>query len=374
MILLRWQKKKKKNGKSMEMMPNKSFIHPISVKTFLKYTKYNGDINFARYDIKDDEFEIINKINCPLFMRWGNVNEMIKQNAKDLVEFMDKKIINELKDIDYIDGADHGYHGKEEVLANNIKVFLTKICYRLMKKETENKMKKNLAKVTIIIGVVFLLGIIIYLFLPMIKMLATYNGRLAFRDAVQGLGIKGTMLIFLLEFSKMLFVIIPGEPLEIFFGMCFGSIKGTIYLLVLSFISSYFIYTLVNKYQHKILLFFFSEEKVKKIENNKLLKDPDKIENILTWLFLVPGTPKDFIIYIGALLPIPKWKFIMIVTIYRIPSFITSTIAGSGITKSNWMAVIMPYVVLIITSIIIQKIRTINKDAKEIDKVISDIK
>lgn len=235
-------------------------------------------------------------------------------------------------------------------------------------------MKKKLAKITIIIGVIFLISIIIYLFFPTIKMLSTYQGRLEFRNAVQALGFKGLILIFLLELSKMLFVIIPGEPLEIFFGMCFGSIKGTIYLLILSFISSYLIYTLVNKYQHKILLFFFSEQKVNKIENNKFLKDPDKIENILTWLFLIPGTPKDFIIYIGALLPIPKWKFIMIVSIYRIPSFITSTIAGSGITKSDWKAVVMPYIVLIIASIIIQNVRNRNKDAKEIDKVISDIK
>lgn len=205
-------------------------------------------------------------------------------------------------------------------------------------------------------------------------MLSTYEGRLTFRDSVQSLGMKGTILIFLLELSKMLFVIIPGEPLEIFFGMCFGSIKGTIYLLILSFISSYIIYTLVNKYQHKILSFLFSDEKVKKIEKNKLLNNPKKIETIITWLFLIPGTPKDFIIYIGALLPIPKWKFIMIVTLYRIPSFITSTIAGSGITKSNWKAVVMPYIVLIITSIIIQKIRKHSNDVEEIEGVISDIK
>ena len=117
---------KEKNGQIMDMMPPKSFIHPISVKNFLKYTKYNQDIDFARFDIKEDEFEVLNKIKCPLFMRWGNVNELIKQDAKDLVEFMNEKIHNESKDIGYIDGADHGYHGKDEILANQIKVFLKK--------------------------------------------------------------------------------------------------------------------------------------------------------------------------------------------------------------------------------------------------------
>ena len=123
---IKFAEEKEQNGQVMEMMPTKSFIHPISVKNFLKYTKYNQDIDFARFDIKEDEFEVLNKIQCPLFMRWGNVNELIKQDASDLVEFMNEKVRNESKDIGYIDGADHGYHGKEEILANQIKMFLVR--------------------------------------------------------------------------------------------------------------------------------------------------------------------------------------------------------------------------------------------------------
>jgi alpha/beta superfamily hydrolase len=60
-------------------------------------------------------------------MRWGNVNELIKKDAKDLVEFMNKKITNPNKNILYIDGADHSYHGKNEQLAEEIKKFLGEI-------------------------------------------------------------------------------------------------------------------------------------------------------------------------------------------------------------------------------------------------------
>ena len=105
-------------------MPFKSFIHPISVKSFLQYTKHNEAFDFARYGNSDDEFEVLNKIECPIFMRWGNVNELIKQDASDLATFMNKKINNAYKNIGYIDGADHSYHGKEEQLAEEIKKFL----------------------------------------------------------------------------------------------------------------------------------------------------------------------------------------------------------------------------------------------------------
>ena len=118
---------KAKKGEIMDLMPFKCFIHPISVKSFLQYTKHNESFDFARYSKTDDKFEILNNIQCPIFMRWGNVNELIKQDAKDLAEFMKQKITNSNKNISYIDGADHSYHGKFEQLAEEIKQFLGEI-------------------------------------------------------------------------------------------------------------------------------------------------------------------------------------------------------------------------------------------------------
>ena len=59
-------------------------------------------------------------------MRWGNDNEMIIQKADELVTIVSNIITNENKDINYIEGADHGYHGKEEILADEILNFINK--------------------------------------------------------------------------------------------------------------------------------------------------------------------------------------------------------------------------------------------------------
>ena len=124
---LNYATKKEENGEVLDIMPNKSFIHPVSVRTYLKYAKYNENIDFAKYHDKADEFEVLNNINVPLFMRWGDTNEMIEQPAEILVNLMNQKIKNKNKDISYIAGADHGYHGKELELANQIVNFLRKI-------------------------------------------------------------------------------------------------------------------------------------------------------------------------------------------------------------------------------------------------------
>lgn len=119
--------KMEKDGKTLTLMPEEAFIHPISVKTYLKYTKYNNDIDFAQYNKKDYKFEVINKIKIPIFMRWGNNKELVNMKTETLVELMNNVIKNKNKDISYIDGADHTYSDKEYSLAQEIVNFIKKM-------------------------------------------------------------------------------------------------------------------------------------------------------------------------------------------------------------------------------------------------------
>lgn len=120
---LEYAEEKEKENKKYELMPTESFIHPISVKTFLRYIRDNKEIDFASYG-NDKKLEKLNNIKVPLFMRWGTDNEMILQPANVLTEMLNKIIVNENKDISYIEGANHGYEGKEEMLANQIIEFI----------------------------------------------------------------------------------------------------------------------------------------------------------------------------------------------------------------------------------------------------------
>lgn len=120
---LNYAEKLEHENKIYEMMPRESFIHPISVKSFLRYARDNKDIDFANYG-KDNELEKLNNIQVQLFMRWGNDNEMIIQQADELSTMVNNIITNENKNIDYIDGANHSYTGKEKELAEQIVEFV----------------------------------------------------------------------------------------------------------------------------------------------------------------------------------------------------------------------------------------------------------
>ena len=123
--MLNYAIEKEKEGKQEELMPNESFIHPLSVRTYLRYFRDNEKIDFARYSDADYTYTELNNIDTPLFMRWGTVFEMIEQPASELAKLVNSKILNQKKDISYITGANHGYTDKEQEVAEQMLKFIT---------------------------------------------------------------------------------------------------------------------------------------------------------------------------------------------------------------------------------------------------------
>lgn len=206
---------------------------------------------------------------------------------------------------------------------------------------------KNFKKIITIIIIVFLVGLTIYLF-PVMENLSTIEGQQEFKQMVSNSGIVGFLALFGLQLAQIFLIIIPGEPLEILAGMCYGSVGGTIFIMVSACIISTIIFLLVRKYGKKFVYEFCDKEKIDKIENSKLFQNPQKIEFILLILFLIPGTPKDLLVYISGLLPIKPLKFILISTFARFPSVISSTLVGANIVGGNWKIGVILYVAIVL--------------------------
>lgn len=231
----------------------------------------------------------------------------------------------------------------------------------------KNKVIKTLL---FIIAMLLILGIVIYLF-PFLINLSTYEGQVAFKNEIDHLGIFGIGVLFLLQLLQILLIVLPGEPLELLAGICYGPIWGTLFTLISVFITTSLIYFLIGKLGKKYLYNTFSKEKIEKIENSKLFKDPKKAEVLMCILFFIPGTPKDLLTYIGFLLPIPPMKFILIATFFRFPSIISSTIAGSGLSNGKLSILIISYAITFIaTAVIIFFINKKDKDTTEAMKIL----
>ena len=215
--------------------------------------------------------------------------------------------------------------------------------------------------ILMILVVIIFIGVIIYLF-PVMKDLSTKEGQIAFRDKVESSGFWGMLSLFGLQVANIFLIVVPGEPIEIIAGMCYGAFWGTIFVMVSACIITIGIFFLVRKLGRKFVYDFCSKERIEKIENSKLFKNPKKIEMIMLILFLIPGTPKDLLVYLGGLLPIHPLKFILISTFARFPSVISSTLAGANIAFGNWHISLLIYLIFFaITGIIIYFVRKFDK-------------
>ena len=117
---INWAEKKEEQGELSQLMPREAFIHPMCVKTYLRYMRDYEPINI-------DDYNIVKRADKPVFMRWGTVNEAILYKPQELVEKVSNNINGVKKDIGYIDGANHSYNGHEDELAEQIMNFIKSI-------------------------------------------------------------------------------------------------------------------------------------------------------------------------------------------------------------------------------------------------------
>lgn len=213
-----------------------------------------------------------------------------------------------------------------------------------MKSEKKSKTIKLIIFITVIL---ILIGFTIYLF-PIVKSLFSPEGREAFKVQIQESGVKGGLMLLGLELAQILMPVIPGEPIEILAGMCYGTLGGLIFITISVLVITTFIFFMVRKFGRDFLYTMISKEKIEKIENSKLFRNPKRIEYIMLILFFIPGTPKDLLTYIAGILPINPLRFILISTLARFPSTISSTLAGSTLVEGNWYVGIAMYIIIFV--------------------------
>jgi len=238
---------------------------------------------------------------------------------------------------------------------------------------TKKEILKVFKIILVIIVVAICVGMIIYL-VPLIKNISTVEGQAEFKEKVQNTGFLGMLSLFGLQVAQIFLVVIPGEPIEILVGMCYGSFWGTIFILVSAFIISTVIFLLVRRFGKKFVYSFYDKKKVKKIIDSKLFQDSKTAEKVLFLLFFVPGTPKDLLVYISGLLPISTKNFILISTFGRIPSVVTSTLAGANLIDGNWKMSIILYLGIVAIALIIIFIMNKFDKNKTAEKAINTIK
>lgn len=211
------------------------------------------------------------------------------------------------------------------------------------------KAKNKRKYFTIIIGIILsivILAICIRL-LPFIISLKNETNRIKFENYISSLGIKGVAVILLIQILQVFIAFIPGELVELLAGFLYGTWGGLAICLLGNLIASLLIFSLV-KFLAKNHLSKFQE----KLKQYSFLNNKKKIALYLFIIYLIPGLPKDIFTYLAPFLPINFWIFILVTSIARIPSIISSTYSSHSILNSNYTMAIIIFVIFTLLAIL----------------------
>lgn len=144
-------------------------------------------------------------------------------------------------------------------------------------------------------------------------------------------GLRELLMVILIA-AQIFLAFLPGEPLELAAGFLFGSLGGTLVCLVGSLLGTALVYLLVQRYGKRLAAVFFKQEQLN--EFSGVLKKRNSMKWIFL-LFLIPGTPKDIMTYAVSLSNIALGKWLLLTTVGRIPSIVTSTFLSGSLKEGN---------------------------------------
>lgn len=204
-----------------------------------------------------------------------------------------------------------------------------------------SKLSKEAKKRLLIVAAYIITTIAItLLLLPWIRQLSTNDGRIVMKQRVESYGAFAPMIYILLHVFHVIIAFVPGEPIELLGGVLFGTIPGTLYGLLGVIIGTAIVFLLVRKFGRPLVGYFVPEEKIK---NHRLFQDENKLEWAVFLLFFIPGTPKDLLTYLVPLTRINPTRYLLIATLARIPSILSSAYIGSSFGQGKYLVSLVAF-------------------------------
>jgi uncharacterized membrane protein YdjX (TVP38/TMEM64 family) len=213
-----------------------------------------------------------------------------------------------------------------------------------------NNIKNFLYKFKIIINILVAIIVFVTLIYTSIKFTPDFveivKNSEEFREFLLSYGNLGYFIFIFFQIIHIVIPAIPGEVVQIAGGYVYGVTTGTLLLYLGMIIGSIIAFYTSRIVGYSLVKVFVGKEKIIKFKN---ITNSKKSNLILFIIFLIPGIPKDIVIYVMGLTPIKSWRLILISTTARMPGVIGSAYIGANIMSKNYkVAITMGIISLIL--------------------------
>lgn len=169
-----------------------------------------------------------------------------------------------------------------------------------------------------------------------------------FRQWVDEQGVWGPLAFVGMVILQIIVAIIPGEPLEIAAGYAFGFWEGTALCILGMTIGGALVFALVRRFGRPAAEVFFSREK---LDSLRFLQHKRRVSLVLVLVFLLPGTPKDILSYAAGLTSVKFSHWLLITSLCRLPSVITSTMGGNALGRGELLTAVIVFAATLAVSL-----------------------
>lgn len=198
--------------------------------------------------------------------------------------------------------------------------------------ETKGLSKKT--KIAFIAVVLVVLAIVVYILWD--PMMAFLKDPTKVANQIKAMGWPGVIVFFFINATHVLLPILPAGPYSMAAGLVWGSWIGTAICLVSSTFFSTILYLWIKKANPSIARYILHHRRLARFQ--KYLES-GRVGKSMFLLFLIPGSPKDFLAWIGGLLEISLSEWLMINMVGRFPGVFLTAATVSGLKNGNYAAV-----------------------------------
>ncbi|MDN4604977.1 TVP38/TMEM64 family protein [Paenibacillus sp. F6_3S_P_1C] len=202
--------------------------------------------------------------------------------------------------------------------------------------------KKTMTNLMLGLLTVLSIGLLVYYAPALIKIMSSMDN---FRDYIHSTGHWGPIMFILFQILQIVVAPIPGEVVQVAGGYIYGTTIGSFYttigLILGSAIAFYFTRFIGRNFVSRLL-------QKKEYKWTSFIHDEKKFSAFLFIFFVIPGLPKDMLVFVAALTSMSSLRFFTILLVGRLPWIIASAAVGSTIHMQQYTIAIIISVIAVV--------------------------
>ena len=203
--------------------------------------------------------------------------------------------------------------------------------------DSEKKMRLNryiaILKLLVLFGIFIGLSIAITIFAPdFAKIFQDANKAKEYLLQYKAVSI---LVFILLQIVQIVVAILPGQVLQFVAGYVYGFALGIFWSMtgiILGTIITFYLAKLLGKDAMHII---FGEERITKFVN---MLNSKRAYTVIFFIFLIPGIPKDLVIYAAGISEIKIKPFLVLSIVGRFPALVASIAMSRLLNNGSYIA------------------------------------